>query len=63
MVQQVKELALSLQWLGTGLTPGPGTFTCHGHSQKKRKERKAIIRALKRETIRVIVFLKLIMIQ
>ena len=36
-VQLVKDLALSPQWhrspLWQGFSPGPGTSTCHGHSQ------------------------------
>ena len=37
--QQVKDLVVSLQWLGSllgsGLSPGPGTPTCCGFGQKK----------------------------
>ena len=36
----VKESALSLPWLGLllwrGFDPGPGTSTCHRHSQKEK---------------------------
>ena len=39
VVQWVKDLTLSLQWLqslrGVDLIPGQGTSTCHGCSQKK----------------------------
>lgn len=46
MAQQVKDLALSLLWLGgccgTGLVPGPGTFTCHRRSQKKKTKQKKV---------------------
>ena len=37
VAQQVKDLALSLQWLGWGLIPGPGTSICHERSQKKKQ--------------------------
>ena len=40
VVQWVKDLILSLQWLqslrGVDLIPGQGTSTCHGCSQKKK---------------------------
>ena len=44
MAQQVKNLALSLQWLWLqlwwrGLISGSGTSTCHKHSQKERNEK------------------------
>ena len=39
MEQWVKDLALSLQWL-EGLIPSPGTFTRHGYSQKREKEKR-----------------------
>ena len=44
MEQQVKEMDLSLQQLGSWLwhdsIPGPGTSACHWHSKKKEKEKK-----------------------
>ena len=36
MVQGVKDMALSLQWLGS--VPGLGIFICHGCSQKIKKK-------------------------
>ena len=33
LAQQVKDLELSVH--GTGLIPGPGTLTCHGHGVSK----------------------------
>ena len=44
VVQQVKDLALSLQQhmgrcCSTGLIAGPGTCTCCGHSQEKKKKK------------------------
>ena len=43
VVQGVKDLVFSLQWLrlllGRGSIPGLGTFTCHGCSQKKKRQR------------------------
>ena len=42
MVQQVKDPALSLPWLGlrfgAGLIPGLGTSSCHGCSQKEKEK-------------------------
>ena len=29
---------MPVQQPGTGLTPGPGTSTCHRHGQKKKKK-------------------------
>ena len=38
VVQRVRDLAFSLSHCcGMGLIPGPGTPTCHGHGQKKKK--------------------------
>jgi len=50
VVQQVKDLAWSLQQLGcchgTGSIPGPGNSTCHGCNQKdKNKKKKNIFKA------------------
>ena len=44
VAQWFKDLALSLQWLGSLLwcgfeIPGPGTCTCYRHGQKRKKER------------------------
>ena len=39
MVQQVKDLVWSLLW---GSIPDPGISTCHGYSQKKKKNRKGL---------------------
>ena len=50
VAQQVKDLVLSLLWLRSLLwhkfNPCPRTSACHGHSLKKKKERKGRFKAL-----------------
>ena len=55
MAQQVKSLALSLPWLGSGSycgansIPGLGTFICRGDGQKKKMVMKTCVVARLRE--------------